>query len=148
MKRLPGWESRLAKVLEDAARRPYQLGEHDCFRLACMAVEAMTGADLWAGWAGRYRTKREALRLLAEYAAEASELAVAAGPAFTRAFSRLFGGAPVCMGRARRGDVAEYVDGRGEQHLGVVNGADVAVLLEGGAGYVPRSSCVHAWRIG
>lgn len=148
--RIQGWEGRLAGAIA-AGRRPYKLGEHDCFRFACAAVEALIGVDLWAPWAGRYRTKRQALRLLKQYAGEAAlELGMPYGSAnvFTLAFSRLFGAAPEAIARAQRGDVAEYVDGAGEQHLGIVNGARVVVLLESGLGDVPRSSCAHAWRIG
>lgn len=135
--RLPGWEARLAVVIESAAHRPYQLGEHDCFRFACDAVRALTGAELWEAWRGRYRTKRRALRLLVEY-----------GGDFTNAFSRLFGSQPIAMTFARRGDIAEYCCPQGEQHLGVVQGACVALLLERGVGTVPLLGCAHAWRIG
>lgn len=135
--RRDGWEARLAFVIEAAAHQPYRLGDHDCFRFACEAVKATTGADLWASWAGRYRTKREALRLLLEY-----------GGGFTGSFSRLFGVEPAPMTCARRGDVAEYVDAEGEQHLGVVQGARVALLLECGVAFVPLAGCAHAWRIG
>jgi hypothetical protein len=137
LERREGWEGRLAAVLEDARGRSYVLGEHDCFRLACAAVEALTGVDLWAAWAGRYRTRREALALLASY-----------GGTFTGAFSRLFGAAPEPIALARRGDIAEYQDPRGERHLGVVNGARVVLLLAAGVEGIPRSACRHAWRIG
>jgi hypothetical protein len=137
LERLAGWESRLAAVVDAARPRAYQLGAHDCFRFACQAVEALTGVDLYAPWAGQYRTKRQALRLLARY-----------GGDFTGSFSRLFGSAPGPIAKARRGDIAEFVDAAGEQHLGLVYGAVVIVLREQGLDAVRRSSCAHAWRIG
>lgn len=138
MTRRPGWERRLLRALEAARSTPYALGRHDCFRFACAAVEALTGEDLWPAWAGRYRTRRGALRLIHAYA----------GAGFTEAFSKLFGASPVRASLARRGDVLEYVDPRAEQHLGVALGADVAVLGERGLAFVRLSACRHAWAIG
>jgi hypothetical protein len=135
--RIDGWELRLVQVIEGARGRAYVLGEHDCFRLACSVVEALTGVDHWADWGGRYSTKREALVLLADY-----------GGTFTDAFSRLFGVEPSPIAMAHRGDIAEYQDATGEKHLGVVIGAEVAVLGETGLLFVRRSACRHAWRIG
>jgi len=135
--RLPGWEGRLAEVVEVARSEPYALGAHDCFRFACRAVEALTGVDLWSEWAGRYRTRREALRRIHEYG----------GAGFTEAGTKLFGVAPARVATARRGDVLEYVDPDGEQHLGVCVGGDVAVLAEAGLAFVKLSQCRHVWRI-
>jgi hypothetical protein len=102
------------------------------------AVEALTGEDRWAEWAGRYITRHRALRLLHEYG----------GGGFTEAFNKFFGAEPVLRGLARRGDVLEYVDAVGEQHLGVCIGANVAVLGEAGLAFVKLSQCRHAWRVG
>jgi hypothetical protein len=137
MTRLDGWESRLVAAVESARARPYVLGEHDCFRLACQVLEALTGSDRWAEFAGKYRTRREALALLAQH-----------GSSFTEAFSWFFGSAPAPMGQARRGDIAEIRDPQGQCHLGVVLGAKVALLEDNGLEFLPRSLCAHAWRIG
>lgn len=136
--RLEGWEGRLAGVVEAARHVPYQLGEHDCFRFACAVVEALTGIDRWPEWAGRYTTRREALRCIHAYG----------GAGFTEAGSKLFGGAPVPASKARRGDVLEFVDPFDEKHLGVCVGAEVAVLADGGLRFVRLSQCAHAWRVG
>lgn len=135
--RLPGWESRLAAALDDARARPYALGEHDCFRVACAAVEALTGVDHWSHWGGTYRTPRQALARI-----------VAFGGDFEHAFSRLFGGELQPMSAARRGDIALYVDAAGDRHLGVVVGAQVAALGEHGVVPLKRGECVGCWRIG
>ena len=153
-----GWERRLAGVIESARDVPYVLGTHDCFRVACQAVEALTGIDLWEEWAGQYRTRGEAIALLRHYAARGGYRPPhpALSPegrgestrqsAFTFAFSRLFGHDPEPMTRARRGDICEYFDR--EPHLGVCQGATVAVLGEFGLKHVPRSACSHCWLIG
>lgn len=143
-KRRDGWEARLADVIERARAKSYVLGEHDCFRVACAAVEALTGVDLWPQWAGRYRTRREAADLIARYAWKAG--AGRGADLFTAAFSRLFGTEPVPVKLARRGDILEYVDR--EPHLAVCMGRAAAALGERGLRFVPVENCRHAWRIG
>lgn len=135
--RLEGWEGRLAAALEAVRARPYRIGESDCFRLACAVLEALTGTQRWPEFAGRYRTKGQARRLLWQH-----------GGSFDAAFSWFFGADPVPGAQARRGDVVKFVDERGEAHLGVCVGADVAVYGEAGLVFVPRRSCGHAWRVG
>lgn len=138
--RLPGWEQRLAAVLESAGAKPYVLGEHDCVTVACAAVQALTGRELWGQWRGKYSNRREALQLCVEF-----------GGSFTGAISRLFGAAPVAWKLARRGDVAEYRQALGaevfEPHLCVVAGGYGVGLGPRGTLRVALSDCAHAWRI-
>lgn len=138
LERAPGWEDRLAAVITAARSQPYALGKHDCFRLACSVVQALTGRDLFGPWAGAYSSKREALRRIAEFDERG----------FTAAASRFFGAQPEPMSAARRGDICEYKDDAGEQHLGVVMGAMVAVLGPDGLEFLQRDLCAHCWRIG
>lgn len=138
MTRLEGWEARLAAVIEEARGEAYVLGRHDCFRVVCRGVQALTGVDLWSAWAGTYRTRAQALRRIAEFG----------GGSFDDAFSRLFGVAPVAVQLARRGDVVKYLDRGGTPHLGLCNGPTVAVLEETGLAFVELSACESCWRIG
>lgn len=133
--RLEGWEGRIASVIEAARRKPYAIGEHDCFRLTCIVIEALTGEDRWPEFAGRYASRRESMHLLAQY-----------GRTFDTAFDWFFGGAHLPMSQARRGDAAKYTDV--EPHLGIVTGSQVAVLGDRGLVSVPLSDCEHCWRIG
>lgn len=134
--RIEGWEARLAAVIEDARARPYALGEHDCFRVACLAIEALTGVDRWPEFAG-YRTRREAMLKLAEH-----------GSTFEAAGDWFFGVPNVSPRFARRGDVCcvETVDG--EKHLGVCLGVSAAFLAPDGLLFVPTLTCLCAWRVG
>lgn len=141
IERREGWETRLAHVIVGATHHSYKLGEHDCFRLALAAVEALTHVDLWPDWQGRYATRLQSLRLLLDFAGPG-------GNPFTRAFTRLFGVEPSPMSGARRGDIAEYTDAEGQQHLGVVAGSRVVVLGEHRLLNVSRADCTHCWRIG
>jgi hypothetical protein len=136
--RLPGWEIRLHDVMAAAAATPYVIGQHDCFRLACRVVEALTGVDRWPDFAG-YNSKREALRQIARR-----------GASFEAAGDWFFGaGTRIAVPFARRGDIAALQpDPAGEKHLGVVCGKHIAVLIESGLGYVPLRSAHCAWRVG
>jgi hypothetical protein len=143
MPRLEGWEARLAAVIEAARREPYALGEHDCFRLACRVIEAMTGVDRWPEFRG-YRTKREALRRIAERGAN-----------FEAAGDWFFGSGRVDTGQARRGDIVALATADGGKHLGVCLDHRVAYLSEEGLIFLPLATpaaspaaTLCAWRIG
>jgi hypothetical protein len=135
--RLPGWEERLASVIERAWAEPYVLGRHDCFRVACAALAALTGEDRWPQWAGRYTSKSESYALIRRY-----------GGSFDRAFDWFFGIENEPARRARRGDIVKYVDATGEAHLGVCLAPGVAVLGERGMELIELAACCCCWRIG
>lgn len=135
--RLDGWERRLHQVIEDARARPYVLGEHDCFRLACRVIEALTGIDRWPHFAG-YRDKREALQLLARH-----------GSSFEVAFDWFFGAdARRPMRMARRGDICCLETADGQKHLGICLDVGVALLAPGGLIFVPTQTCLCCWGVG
>lgn len=135
--RLEGWESRLVGVVEAARDRPYQLGEHDCFRLACAVVHALTGVDRWPLFAGLYSTKGEAVRHIAKF-----------GSSFEAAASSFFGVETANPRIARRGDLCAYADPSGEKHLSVCMGERVAGLGDAGLVWLPLRACHACWRIG
>lgn len=136
--RLEGWEERLAAVIESARTTAYDLGRHDCWRVACAAIEALTGIDHWPEFAGKYSTKREALALIATY-----------GPTWDKAFSRFLSVAPGSPYSARRGDLVTYEDANG-RHMGVCVGSLVAVLGEHGLTFIPITSrsVLASWKVG
>lgn len=133
--RREGWESRLNAVLADARARPYVLGEHDCFRVACRVVEALTGVDRWPEFSG-YTTKAEALAKIARH-----------GRSFERAGDWFFG-ERIALGYARRGDIAAVQSPDGEKHLGVVMGKQVYLMYELGLTPAPLAAAHCAWRVG
>lgn len=140
--RLFGWQRRLRELVEGAEARPYALGEWDCFRMACAVVEALTGVDHWPQWAGKYRTRREVMRLLHKH-----------GSNFVTAGDWFFAGAHTSATWARRGDICcveapEVVGGPLEKHLGVCLGAETAFLGPQGLVRVATLSCLCSWRIG
>jgi hypothetical protein len=135
MVRREGWELRLDAVIEAARATPYALGGHDCFRLACRVLEALTGVDRWPEFAG-YTTKREALELLAAH-----------GHTFEDAFDAFFACSRVHPLLARRGDIVALSAG-GEKHLGVCLGHFVAALQPEGLLFLPLGAALCCWRIG
>lgn len=134
--RIEGWEGRLWKVLEAAQARPYELGVHDCFRVACEVIEALTGRDdLWARFSG-YRTREEARAYIARY-----------GSSFERCFDHVFGVEAQNIRLARRGDIVALQTADGEKHLAVCLGVEAACLGPEGLLRVPTLTCLCAWRV-
>ncbi len=136
MTRIQGWESRLIAVIDAARHVPYVLGVHDCFRLACAVVEALTGVDRWPDFAGTYATKREALVRIAEH-----------GSSFEDAGSWFFGGAPININFAQRGDIAALME-KGMYHLGIVMGEKIVCLSDDGVIDRPRECACVVWGVG
>jgi uncharacterized protein DUF6950 len=136
--RLEGWEGRLVAAIEAARARPYELGAWDCFRFACSCVEALTGVNRWGEFAGRYRSRRESLALIAEH-----------GSTFEAAFDWFFSAQAVDVRAAQRGDIVAYRGPDGEKHLGVVtlDGTQAALLGPEGLAFVPVLTCLCAWRV-
>lgn len=132
------WPERLADVVTAANNRPYVLGQWDCLRFACAAIDAMTGMDYWPRFSGGYTTKREALRAIVAIARDleaaiTTTLAVSPAPTFS----------------AQRGDLVLYRDEAGD-HIGVCLGPHVAVLGPHGLATLPITAegLGPAWRIG
>lgn len=133
--RLEGWEQRLHAIIEAARHQPYVRGEHDCVRLVCRVVEALTGVDRWPEFAG-YATLRDSIRRMQEY----GDSPEAAGDWF-------FGGEQrVPVRQARRGDVVLLPT----EHLtvGVCVDHRAACLLESGLALIPMQQACTAWRVG
>lgn len=134
--RLDGWEERLARLVDDADKRAYRLGEHDCFRFACDTVQALTGREVWSQWAGRYSRRAECVRLIRGVAVD-----------LRAAVAAVLGVEPIPVAMAGRGDIYLFEDGL--PHLAVGLGSQVLVLLPVGLGIIrpndPRLTA--AWRV-
>ena len=141
LRRLDGWEGRLAAVIAAARVSEYVLGEADCLRLACRAVEALTGVDYWPRIVGKrgYKTKRGALLIIARIAGSLGE-----------AVTATLGIEPAPTRRAQRGDIVLFRDPDNEDHLGVCIGAQVLLTAPWGSVTLPITDArlLCAWRIG
>jgi hypothetical protein len=137
MTRLEGWEARLEAVLDAYRTRPYTLGHADCLRLACEAIEALTGEAHWHLFRGQYHDEASALWLLGRW-----------GRSWPAAFSAFLGVPPGAPLAARRGDLVTYRDV--QPHLGVCVGAQVALYGPAGLAFADLADAgvVESWRIG
>lgn len=138
MMRRTDWPERLVAVIEAARDKPYVLGSNDCLRLACAAVEALTGVDYWPRFSG-YKTRRQALVTIARIA-----------PSLGEAVTATLGVAPRQVFAARRGDIVLFRDERGEDHLGVCMGRVVILMADEGTISAPLDDArlLCSWRIG
>lgn len=134
-RRREGWEARLQAIIEDARARPYVLGEHDCFRVTCRVIAALTGRDLWPAFRG-YTTRRESLAALARH-----------GASFETAFDAVLGLRRISLPAAGRGDIAACIDRAGEKHLCIIVDHRAALLLADGLQFIPKARCHAAWRV-
>jgi hypothetical protein len=132
------WPERLVAVMEAARKQPYVLGTHDCLRLACAAVEALTGTDYWPRFEG-YKTKRQALVTIARIA-----------PSLSEAVTATLGVPPSPVLSAWRGDICLFRDDQGEDHLGVCMGRLVIVTAPEGtlSMALDHPGLLVSWRIG
>jgi cell wall-associated NlpC family hydrolase len=138
MARRPDWPERLAAAVDAARGKPYVLGENDCLRLACAAVQALTDDDYWPRFAG-YKTKRQALARIARVA-----------PSLGEAVTSTLGVSPSPTASAWRGDIVLFRDERGEDHLGVCLGRQVVLMAAEGTLLMGREhpGLLCSWRIG
>lgn len=57
MNRLPDWQSRLQKIIDDYEAVPFEYGSFDCAIFAGLIVHAQTGDDFHSQFVGKYKTK-------------------------------------------------------------------------------------------
>lgn len=126
--RLPDWETRLHEVISEWRNRTFRWNG-DCARFMAAFVIAQTGQDPLVDLRGQYRTKREALRLLAE---------MPMADRLDRKFARTH------PAFAQRGDIAMMQD----MCLGCVLGSEAMFFGENGMTMVPRADWQHVWEVG
>lgn len=138
MKRLDDWRARLAAEMDRQRRNPFIWGEHDCaIGFACGIVQALTGEDMAAPYRGRYRTPKEALRLLKEVGTDSL------GDFIALHFTEIH---PVQARVADLGIVAsEGVVGEG---VCMFDASGLVVITEQGHGRLPRDAAYRAFRVG
>ncbi len=146
LRRLEGWEHRLADFVDEARSRPFQWGEFDCCLMPCDGVLAITGVDPAAKLRGRYRTLRGAQAALIRFArgglVEAAEKIAAdlAAPEVDLSF-------------ARRGDIClltdpELVETGFDAMLAICLGREVGIAQAGGLRLLPLARAARAWEVG
>ncbi|MCC0013865.1 MAG: hypothetical protein H6881_08305 [Rhodobiaceae bacterium] len=122
--------SAVIAAIEDAKRKPFKPGTHDCALFVAAVVKAKTGRDYARGWRSKYRSLKAGQALLQEAGFDDHIAIVAAH----------FEEIPPAL--ARFGDIAVVEDA-----LGIVNGGTVFVLRPDGLGTVDLLSASRAFRV-
>jgi hypothetical protein len=60
------WVSRLASFVSESENSKFKYGRIDCALFICDAIEAMTGVDVGEDYRDRYKSKREAYKIIEE----------------------------------------------------------------------------------
>lgn len=126
--RVADWENRLAETIALWSGRPFKWSR-DCGRWAAACVIATTGVDPIDDLRSEYRTKREALKVLAKkpMVERLDDLFPRVHPAF-----------------AMRGDIALTQD----NCLGCVIGSEALFYFEGGMTPIPKAEWQGVWGVG
>ncbi len=135
MDRIKGWERRLTAALQthELARGVY--GSFDCFMLPADAIEAVTGARVFAD-CRKYKTPLGAARMLRKKGFNH----------VGEAFASLFFEMPVPL--ARRGDIGIIENLDGEICGGVFTSAGFKARGVDRLVVVPRSDVLMAYKVG
>jgi hypothetical protein len=138
LQRLPDWRVRLDDMINDVRRKPYAIGTFDCGpSFTGRAVEAVTGVNVLAPYAGRYSTEDEALALIFDEGPELPDIVASMLPEYAHA------------SEAKVGDLAAIpISGPFGWALGVVNGERIFVLRGDGLGTIGLLAAKRAFRVG
>ena len=131
-----GWLRCLFDYIEIQSKSEYKLGENDCVRFCCGAIEAMTGVDHWPELGGHYSTRAEAIAFIRAMAGD-----------LTKFVTQKTGYEAITAMFAQRGDLVIYEDEKGK-HLAICVGEMFTAFREDGFIYLPMSKGVTAaWRV-
>jgi hypothetical protein len=129
LKRFQDWPKRLDASIEDARKKSFAWGDHDCALFAADVVKAITGEDFGAPWRGRYESAVQAMRRLRPHGG------------LPGLVTQLLGD-PVKPEQARRGDVVLKSGA-----LGICLGAKCAFTGLDGLVFVTLIECEQTWHV-
>lgn len=131
--RLPGWESRLQGLINQAQRTPFQWGVRDCCLWAADAALALTGRDPAADVRGTYTDEAGAMEVLRRFGGLRG-VAARGGQRIRPAF-------------AMDGDVG-LVRSAGKPCLAVWAAGSWMLTTRAGLWAAPAGAAVMAWGVG
>jgi hypothetical protein len=135
------WEARLGSYFQSRSDSPFHYGVHDCCLFVCGAILAMTGIDVAAPFRGAYRSRKEAMQLLCNYAGDSSVQAI------VEKVTREYQMPRVDTVMAQRGDVV-LIKRPNDYSLGIVDlQGKVAVAIDTGFTRIPISFAARAWHV-
>lgn len=126
--RLPGWESRLDKVISQTPA--FKWAENDCCQFAARCVEVMTGVNFAEDFC--YSTEFGAARYIRQ------------NGGLTELITRLLG-VPVCVNYLQRGDVVELKEDT--TVIGICAGFKSVFVTESGLVWHKTADCCQGWVI-
>jgi len=130
------WLRLLYGYIDVHSKTIYTLGQNDCVRFCCGAIEAMTGVDHWPELGGHYSTRAEAIAFIRAMAGD-----------LTKFVTQKTGYEAIPVAFAQRGDLVIYEDEKGK-HLAICVGENFTAFREDGFIYLPMSKNVTAaWRV-
>jgi hypothetical protein len=138
MKRIKGWEHKLAECIKDAYDKTFEWGTFDCCMFSADTVFALTGVDLAADYRGSYSTEDGAYAIaganLGDFVAaraEANSMPALANPR---------------MGQ--RGDLM-VVTNQGREAVGIVglDGRFALCAAPTGLASVPMKDWLKGWKV-
>jgi hypothetical protein len=138
MTRREDWPARLQAVIAAASSREFDWSDWNCCLWLGECIEACTGSNPVAEWAGRCTTAAGAARILTKHF----------GGSLQSGWTQLLG-EPIPPLSAGRGDVClVQLDGE-DPACGVVDlsGEHIACLSLDGLEFVPLSAAVAAWSV-
>lgn len=133
--RLPDWDRRLARLVNQHKSTPGVWGVSDCLLTVADAVEAITGTDPAADIRGKYKTEAGAARILRKRGFGDVEMALAS----------LF--PPVGRLMVQRGDIG-VVERNGVLCAGFITDLGFAVKTESGLSFVSQMTIKSAFKVG
>ena len=146
--RFPDWPERLVHYLQEATKKPFDWGQHDCVLFALGAAKATTGVATVDELRGKYKSAIGAQHeMRRRYGA--SNLTEAA-----TAVQKEWGVDEIPILMAQRGDIVEadviFAEGDSGPSLGVVDLDGSHALFAGPSGAIRIKiiDCRRAWRIG
>jgi hypothetical protein len=135
--RINNWPKQLIAAINDAQKKPFVWGAHDCCLFASDCAKAITGVDAAGLWRGSYVSEEEAAALIASAGGLVSLVTSACSAAGWKSCE---------PSQARRGDIVCFLE-NGKHALGVCVGSHCAFLSFGGVTFRPLSQCISAWRV-
>lgn len=126
------WPTRLAEFIEERRAMSFAWGTNDCASFACAWVERLYGTDPKAELSIKYRTEREAAKVLKSGG--------------LHAWCCAFRGEPKPGVYARRGDIA-LGEQNGRDALFVVTGPHIVGPGAEGLVFLPRETARFTWSI-
>jgi hypothetical protein len=137
-----GWVNSLYEYIRSCKDKPFEYGVLDCARFTCGCIEAETGTDIYASFAGTYADAAGADAVMESTCGTADIVALVEAVTAKYEMKEI----PVLF--AQRGDVVLLaVDGGVALGIVALDGVNVAAVSAEGLHRVPITYATRAWKV-